>query len=121
VGESARFKVNRVRRGPKQALRGRSGVGDGTVVANIEPEFVLEALRMEKVAVVGPFVLVLDQKALRIIRWLGFAGGLGSDTVDGTLGGFGILHFADRERQSQSQQREKQEETDGVLLHSAYL
>lgn len=100
-------------------LRGRGWVGDGAVVANGNPEFVLEALRMKEVAVVRPFVLVLDQNALRIIRWLGFAGGFGGDVVDGAKGGFGVFHFADRERQSENQHCEEQQKAGRVPLHSA--
>jgi hypothetical protein len=89
--------------------RRRGWIGDGTVVADGKPEFVLHALRMEEVAVVRPFVLVLDQKALRIIGGLGFAGGFGGDVVDGAEGGFGVFHFADRERQSENQHRDEQQ------------
>ena len=106
--------------GVRHPLLGRCGVGDGAV-ANAKPEFVLEALRMETVGVVSPFVLVLNQNALRINSWLGFAGGFGGDVVDGAEGGLGIFHFGDSERQSEKQQCEEQEEAKGVLLHSAYL
>jgi hypothetical protein len=99
--------------------RRRGWVGDGTVVADGKPEFVLETLGMEEVAVVRPFVLVLDQKALRIVRGLGFAGGFGGDVVDGAEGGFGVFHLADRERQSENQYGDEQQKAECVLLHSA--
>ena len=76
---------------------------------------------MEKVGVVRPFVLVLDQNALRIICWLGLAGGFGGDAVDGADGSFRIFHFAHGERQSENQQCGQQQEAKGVFLHSAYL
>jgi len=74
---------------------------------------------MEEVAVVRPFVLVLDQDALRIIRGLGFAGGFGGDVIDGAECGFGVFHFSGRERQSENQHGEEQQKAGRVLLHSA--
>lgn len=100
-------------------LRRRWRAGD-CAVADVKPEFVLHALRMEGAGVVDPFVPVLDGNALGIERWLGFAGGFGGGAVDGALRAFGIFLFGESKRQSENQQCGEQEQAEGVLLHAAY-